>query len=92
MLLRPTPRRFVRLGQTLLWPRMVTRTQEQTHYFNCPYQVAAEDMRHTVLEGSADEIQVAFAPTPRNAGKPALRLTLYASPPSERRCEHARAT
>jgi len=56
LLLRPTPRRFARAG-TVLWPRLVARTHEQTHYFNCPFQVAAEDML-AVVEGSTDAIQV----------------------------------
>ena len=62
MILRPTPRRFARVG-TILWPRLVARTQEQTHYFNCPYQVGSDDMSHTVREGSPDELQVAPAVT-----------------------------
>ena len=56
LLLRPTPRRFARAG-TVLWPRLVARTHEQTHYFNCPFQVAAEDML-PVVEGSTDAMQV----------------------------------
>jgi len=27
----------------VLWPRVVLRSQEQTHYFNCPYQLASAD-------------------------------------------------
>jgi protein phosphatase PTC7 len=65
MILRPTPRRFARVG-TILWPRLVARTQEQTHYFNCPYQVGSDDMSHTVREGSPDEIQVAPAALARH--------------------------
>ncbi|KAJ1459427.1 hypothetical protein M885DRAFT_511386, partial [Pelagophyceae sp. CCMP2097] len=43
-LLRPTPRRFkMPKNAMVLWPRVVVRTAEQTHFFNCPYQVAAED-------------------------------------------------
>lgn len=57
MIFRPTPRRFARVG-TILWPRLVARTHEQTHHFNCPYQVGADDMSQTVREGSPDEIQV----------------------------------
>merc|ERR1712129_693873 len=57
MIFRPTPRRFARVG-TILWPRLVARTHEQTHYFNCPYQVGADDMSQTVREGSPDEIRV----------------------------------
>ena len=50
--LRPTPRRFVRRGedgsaqgatQPILWPRPVFKTEEQTHSFNCPFQISAED-------------------------------------------------
>lgn len=41
MLLRPSSRRF-RAGN-FMWPRVALRTHDQTHYFNCPYQVAAED-------------------------------------------------
>ena len=66
MLLRPAPRRFARAG-TILWPRIVARTNEQTHYFNCPYQVGADDMSHTVREGEADEIQARLA-APRRPG------------------------
>ena len=62
MVLRPSPRRFARVG-TILWPRLVARTHEQTHYFNCPYQVGSEDMSRTVREGSPDEIQVTLTLT-----------------------------
>jgi len=41
MLLRPSVRRF-RQG-TFTWPRLVLRSTDQTHYFNCPYQLSAED-------------------------------------------------
>lgn len=41
MVLRPSFRKF-RSGN-FFWPRVVLRSQDQTHYFNCPYQVAAED-------------------------------------------------
>jgi len=56
LLLRPAPRRFAKAG-TVLWPRLVARTQEQTHYFNCPFQVGSSDMLE-VVKGSADELQV----------------------------------
>ena len=40
-LLRPAPRRS--RGAVGLWPRVVLRTADQTHYFNCPYQASAAD-------------------------------------------------
>jgi protein phosphatase PTC7 len=41
LLLRPAPRRFQK--GNLLWPRVVLRSVDQTHYFNCPYQASADD-------------------------------------------------
>jgi len=55
MLLRPAARRFKR-SQPVAWPRMVLRSHEQTHYFNCPYQVACDDVVDT-YESSADQLQ-----------------------------------
>jgi len=51
MLLRPAARRF-RAGGTVAWPRVVLRTAEQTHYFNCPYQLDGE------MEQAADADEV----------------------------------
>ena len=52
--LRPSSRRF--RDQPVLWPRVVLRTQDQTHYFNCPYQVCAHDVGRVASE-SADAIE-----------------------------------
>ena len=41
IVLRPTPRK--RGEQVTLWPRILLRTHDQTHYFNCPYQASAAD-------------------------------------------------
>jgi len=41
MILRPAWRNFRRGGKQL-WPRVVLRTQDQQHFFNCPYQADAE--------------------------------------------------
>lgn len=54
MLLRPSRRRFP--SGTFLWPRVVLRTFDQTHYFNCPYQVAADDFARAA--DAADELCV----------------------------------
>ena len=89
MVLRPSPRRFARVG-TILWPRLVARTQEQTHYFNCPYQVGSEDMSRTVREGSPDEIQVTLTLTLTTLAL-ALALTLTRTL-SLTRCVRGRAT
>lgn len=43
MLLRPAARRMGRGGRVVAWPRTVLRTSEQTHYFNCPYQLSLSD-------------------------------------------------
>jgi protein phosphatase PTC7 len=43
MLLRPAARRMGRSGRVVAWPRTVLRTSEQTHYFNCPYQLCLAD-------------------------------------------------
>ena len=42
MLLRPSYRKF-RSGK-LLWPRVVLRSHDQQHFFNCPYQASSEDL------------------------------------------------
>ena len=41
IVLRPTPRKRGDVVQ--LWPRILLRTHDQTHYFNCPYQASASD-------------------------------------------------
>ena len=41
IILRPTPR--TRGDAVSLWPRILLKTQDQTHYFNCPYQASAAD-------------------------------------------------
>lgn len=41
MILRPAWRTFRRGGKQL-WPRIVLRTQDQQHFFNCPYQADAD--------------------------------------------------
>ena len=41
LILRPAWRTFRRGGKQL-WPRIVLRTQDQQHFFNCPYQTDAE--------------------------------------------------
>jgi protein phosphatase PTC7 len=51
---RPSMRRFPKT-EPFLWPRVLTRSHDQTHYFNCPYQVAAEDFALAAAE--ADELQ-----------------------------------
>ena len=38
-----TPNIHARDDAQVLWPRVVLRSHEQTHYFNCPYQAAAQD-------------------------------------------------
>ena len=52
LLLRPSPRRFHQMGM-VLWPRIVLRSQDQTHFFNCPYQVSSHDLQDTA-DTSAD--------------------------------------
>lgn len=41
LVLRPAFRTF-RKGK-VLWPRVLLRTADQQHYFNCPFQTSAED-------------------------------------------------
>jgi protein phosphatase PTC7 len=52
MLVRPAVRRFQ--SGNVMWPRIVLRSGDQSHFFNCPYQVAAEDVEH--LPERMDEI------------------------------------
>ena len=58
MLLRPAPRRF-RQG-TFTWPRIVLRTADQTHYFNCPYQLSVDDAFEQAADG--DELSAEARP------------------------------
>ena len=53
LLFRPARRKFQ--AGTFTWPRVVMRSFDQTHYFNCPYQVAADDFDGAANE--ADELQ-----------------------------------
>ncbi|CAE7229844.1 unnamed protein product [Symbiodinium natans] len=41
MLLRPALRTPPGSDQPLLFPRVVFRSSDQTHYFNCPYQLGS---------------------------------------------------
>jgi len=43
ILLRPAPKWTVNGEGPVLWPRVVLRSSEQTLYFNCPYQVEAQE-------------------------------------------------
>ena len=52
MVFRPSFRRF-RAGN-VLWPRLLLRSQDQTHSFNTPYQAAADDFSYTASR--VDEI------------------------------------
>lgn len=54
MLLRPAHRRFRHAGE-VVWPRLVLRTHEQTHFFNCPYQLSSTDVAQVLT--TADVIQ-----------------------------------
>lgn len=56
ILLRPTPRRVG--SKQVLHPRVVFRSVEQTHYFNCPFQVSSEDPSPNPVLDTADRIQV----------------------------------
>jgi len=53
ILFRPEVRKF-RAGK-LLWPRIVLRSSDQTHFFNCPYQVSSDNFGAAVIE-RADEL------------------------------------
>jgi len=59
MLYRPASRRFK--SGTFLWPRLVMKSHDQTHFFNCPYQVSSEDFDSAIRE--ADLLE-----TPARAG------------------------
>lgn len=54
ILFRPARRKFK--AGTFLWPRIVISSQDQSHYFNCPYQVSSDEFRNAIDE--ADELQV----------------------------------
>ena len=62
MVLRPSPRRFngrvAGKNQTVMWPRIVLRTADQTHYFNCPYQVCCESFAHLLDAKDCDFLEV----------------------------------
>ena len=58
MIFRPSPRRLYGYPKPVRWPRIVARSHEAQHYFNCPYQVSAATLLKAVMEG-ADEMQVA---------------------------------
>jgi protein phosphatase PTC7 len=54
LLLRPSTRQFS--SGTFNWPRVVMRTHDQTHYFNCPYQLATAQFGR--VAATADELSV----------------------------------
>jgi protein phosphatase PTC7 len=49
MVLRPGMRSF-RKGVHSAWPRIVFRSSEQTHYFNCPFQVSSAQLDQFLAE------------------------------------------
>ena len=61
MVYRPSPRRLHGYEKPVRWPRLVARTHEAQHYFNCPYQVSADTLLEKVMT-NADELQVALRP------------------------------
>jgi protein phosphatase PTC7 len=50
IIFRPSPRKFQK--GTFLWPRIVMRSHDATHFFNCPYQLAADDDFEEQMVGS----------------------------------------
>jgi protein phosphatase PTC7 len=59
--MRPSSRRFSGKngkGQTVIWPRAVLRTADQTHYFNCPYQVCADSFMQLIEAEHVDFLEV----------------------------------
>jgi len=61
LVLRPSRRRLHGYNEPVRWPRLVARTHEAQHYFNCPYQVCAETLAEVVMD-RADELQVTLRP------------------------------
>jgi len=59
LLYRPCKREFK--SGMFLWPRLVLRSNDQTHFFNCPYQVSSDDFDEAIAE--ADLLE-----TPARAG------------------------
>ena len=64
MLLRPAARRLAGArGQNVLWPRVALRTSDQTHYFNCPYQLSYPDLEEgTDYAEDAEVFDIAVQP------------------------------
>jgi len=62
MVLRPSPRRFNSSTPgkktTVNWPRIVLRTNDQTHYFNCPYQVCCDSFGQILKTNQCDFLEV----------------------------------
>ena len=58
---RPAMRTLSRSPRPILWPRLLHRSYEATHYFNCPYQVSASTLVDEVSVNS-DEVQVNVRP------------------------------
>eukprot|EP00397_Hematodinium_sp_SG-2012_P043364 GEMP01048193.1.p1 GENE.GEMP01048193.1~~GEMP01048193.1.p1 ORF type:complete len:332 (+),score=67.91 GEMP01048193.1:27-998(+) len=56
LVLRPGQRRVG--AKLVLHPRVVFRSVEQTHYFNCPFQLSSEDAYPNTVLDNADRIQV----------------------------------
>ena len=93
MLMRPAARRMAGArGQNVLWPRIALRTADQTHYFNCPYQVSCDDFevvgeRMDELSAVVREGDILLAATDGvldNVFDQALQLTVARSLPSLR--------
>ena len=57
MVFRPAARKMRDQQRPVLWPRVLLRTNEATHYFNCPYQVSSSTLVEEV-HANADELQV----------------------------------
>lgn len=56
MVLRPGLRKVGH--KRILHPRVVFRSVEQTHYFNCPFQLSSEDPTPNPVLDDADRVQV----------------------------------
>eukprot|EP00966_Prymnesium_polylepis_P133882 3094705-Prymnesium_polylepis.1 len=61
MAFRPSARKLSRHSRAVLWPRLLLRSVEATHYFNCPYQVSASTLVEE-CSTNADELAVAVRP------------------------------
>jgi len=61
LIFRPAARRLNGHNAPVRWPRLVARTHEAQHYFNCPYQASADTLLKSVVEG-ADELCVVVRP------------------------------